>query len=530
MRRLEHLLGDDDLAEVRVGRRAEAATVARSGHGRRSYRTPVGPVRARHQPRGGRRPLDPPAAADVGGRRLAPRHGQDPLDRGGVGRVALDVVGPRARPAPRPWPPPRAPARSVRASVGSSDRGLGAAGGRRRRRPGRPGGRAAGTTSRSATSASSGQHLVADPVADGRPGRRFDGSTTGSRPAAAHSASVSARRRARIGWRRPGAHAGEPVEAGPPQQVEQHGLGLVVGGVAEQRRRGRGPRGGRRGPGPRGWARARPRRRSARNVAPKRSAAAADDVGLGRRAGPQAVVDVHGGDVAARRRRPAPAGRASRRRPTRRTRAACPAPGTRSGRAASATGSRPPATAAASAGSGTRRPSARSSGAGSRISIDGRQVARAPPRPGRAASVPPARSTVGDEALALLVLVELGLEADELLQQLGEPVGGVCGAARSTRPKRSALGTRSCAGAVHGDVAVALEQAHHARRPGRAPPAARAWRAGSPGRRRRAGSGPPARRRPCGSRRRGGAWGRGRPRRGSVRPARGSAPAATARR
>ena len=60
------------------------------------------------------------------------------------------------------------------------------------------------------------------------------------------------------------------------------------------------------------------RPRSARKAAPTRGRDLGDDVGLGRRPGPQPVVDVHRRHVAHPPRRPARAARASRRRRTRR--------------------------------------------------------------------------------------------------------------------------------------------------------------------------------------------------------------------
>ena len=108
-------------------------------------------------------------------------------------------------------------------------------------------------------------------------------------------------RRSRRSGRRGGVEAGEAVEAGAAEQVEQHGLGLVVGGVAGEHVRRAAPRSGRArarasrfGPG------GRPRPAPPRKAAPKRAAAVGDDVGLRRRTRPQPVVDVDGGDVAPR--------------------------------------------------------------------------------------------------------------------------------------------------------------------------------------------------------------------------------------
>ena len=64
-----------------------------------------------------------------------------------------------------------------------------------------------------------------------------------------------------------------------------------------------------------------------------------------------------------------------------------------------------------------------------------------------------------DEPLALLVLVHLGLEADQPLQQPGRRVALLAALAQHLA---EAFGARDAVGAgpVHGHVAVALEQAH----------------------------------------------------------------------
>ncbi len=71
-----------------------------------------------------------------------------------------------------------------------------------------------GTGSRSAISAISGSSSWRTRLRRNR-GSRLLGSTTGSRPSARHTASVSARRRARIGWRAPGAIAPNPAGPAP---------------------------------------------------------------------------------------------------------------------------------------------------------------------------------------------------------------------------------------------------------------------------------------------------------------------------
>ena len=177
---------------------------------------------------------------------------------------------------------------------------------------------------------------------------------------------------------------------------------------------------------------------------------------------------------------------------------------------------------------GARRPSARSSG-GARGSRPGWAGCPAPPRPVDSSVVPPARSTSAMKASPWAYWLSLASRPMSCCTSREQPLGGV--AALAQHPAE-AVGARdqALAGAVHGDVAVPLEQAHQAAdlvedRPLLGP--GDQVHQAAVGERVLAR---PARRRPCGSRRRGGAWGRGRPRRGSRAPARGSAPAATARR
>ena len=74
----------------------------------------------------------------------------------------------------------------------------------------------------------------------------LEGSVTATRPKAATKADVSALLRSRMGRAHgpaagaAGPHTAEAVQPGPPQQVQQHRLGLVVGGVAHHHPLGEG--------------------------------------------------------------------------------------------------------------------------------------------------------------------------------------------------------------------------------------------------------------------------------------------------
>ena len=160
-----------------------------------------------------------------------PRHGEHPLDRGRVGRVAVARSRAATPRTARAGERAAAPTRSAAASVGSSA--------------------AASSSSRSASSAQQlglageqgghvalgdvveqRQQLVADAVAAER-GVVVRGSSTGVE---AERRAQSARCRAGAGEQRAAARRArmprQAVEPGAAQQVEQHGLGLVVGGVA----------------------------------------------------------------------------------------------------------------------------------------------------------------------------------------------------------------------------------------------------------------------------------------------------------
>ncbi len=127
-------------------------------------------------------------------------------------------------------------------------------------------------------------------------GSALVGSVKGSRPSARHTASVSLRRRSRMGWPL-AAHAGQAVEAGAPQEVEQDGLGLVVGGVAGEDVGGQHGVAGGPGPGLEVGAGGDVDRLGPEAGAEPGRGGLDAAVGLGLRA--QAVVDVDGGDLAA---------------------------------------------------------------------------------------------------------------------------------------------------------------------------------------------------------------------------------------
>ena len=251
-------LADHDLAEVGVVAGATSRHLSAGGSpgtARTLVLQPEDVLRAR-RPAGRRPPRCP-----------VPRRGR----RRGPARRWRRRAGGR-------WPSASQPARRP------GGPGPGAASPGRRRRWGR--GSAARTSSRSASSRQEGglagqhrdhvpagdvgqqrQHLVAHPVAAVDRGRRCWGprrapgprrrTGPGSRPAQGEERMARA-----------GPDAGQAVEAGAPQQVEQHRLGLVVGGVAgEDVGREHGVPGG---PGPGLQVRAGRRRRpvSARKPAP----------------------------------------------------------------------------------------------------------------------------------------------------------------------------------------------------------------------------------------------------------------------
>ena len=135
---------------------------------------------------------------------------------------------------------------------------------RRARRGPRAAGRRAGQRRRDAAAQDvleQRQHLGAQPRRACRRGRRSTGRPRPAAPARRRRPGSSARRTPSSGRHQatpsvPADHAGHRPGPGSAAEAEQHGLGLVVQGVAEQRPRGPVPR--RRRPGPRSGRRGRP--------------------------------------------------------------------------------------------------------------------------------------------------------------------------------------------------------------------------------------------------------------------------------
>ena len=289
--------GDDDLAEVRVVDRPRAEPTGRRAGGRTRASTSRRRCRRPAHVRAHRRGRRPPP-------RRVPRRGPAPPRRAD-GRVLLGV-GAGAQP---------------RAAAARRASGRGARGHQRRASVGSGTPSAARASSRSDSSA----RQVGEPAQEGHDVALGD---------------VVEQRQHLVA----DAVAAEPgvVVGGVDDRLEAGGVAERVGLVAAQAddrvgrarahggrgRRGRCPAAGRAArsrPGRRrcarwrGRARARPRRaragpglevgpvatttRSARNAAPKRLGGGGHHVGLGGRTGPEAVVDVHGGDLAARRDR-----------------------------------------------------------------------------------------------------------------------------------------------------------------------------------------------------------------------------------
>ena len=174
------------------------------------------------------------------------------------------------------------------------------------------------------------------------------------------------------------AHAREAIEAGAAEQVQQHGLGLVVGGVAGEDIGRAAPRSGPHAPGLRGWDPERRAPRSARNPAPQAhataatiSASAADP---GRRPWSTCTAVTSQPAAAARTSRADGVGSA---RDTAQVTAVPPA----RERAAA-----PPAGATAHGNGGRRHPRSRGSGRGSRRAWEG---SPGPPSTGRGARARP---------------------------------------------------------------------------------------------------------------------------------------------
>ena len=263
------------------------------------------------QPQSLPRPLDPSPRADVTPAGLPAGDAQDPLDGRRVGRV----LG--RQPAPHRPPGQRQRGGGERLGVGRVDvRGQLVEQVAVVAEQIRPGG-SAPAPGRARPARSSAAAARGGPGCAGTPDRRFDGSSTTVMPN--DVAEPDGRGPAQAEDRAPGAgtHPGQTRARRAAQQVDQHGLGLVVGGVPGQHVGGQhrvagvaGPRFqvrpdrdvDRLGSGTlhRTGRRPRPRRRPRR---PNRAA------GRGRRA-PRSP--------RSRRRRPAPSASSSRRRRTRR--------------------------------------------------------------------------------------------------------------------------------------------------------------------------------------------------------------------
>ena len=220
----------------------------------------------------------PPRPAPRRGRDRRWRRRADAARRRRVRRCAA-IAGRRGGPA-APGPQ-RAPASRGRAQR-TARRGA-----RRRRAPGRSGGR--GSARRRARRCRRAAGATrADPLRRNAESRLL-GSSTGLSPRVSHRPGSHAGAGGAAGGS--GVHAGEAVEPGAPQQVEQHRLGLVVGGVPGQHRPG-GRRSGRPGAGLEVGAGLH-RARTPRNAPP---AVGRDPHHLGLAGGPRAqpMVDMHG--------------------------------------------------------------------------------------------------------------------------------------------------------------------------------------------------------------------------------------------
>ena len=335
-----------------------------------------------------------------------------------------------------------------------------------------------GTTSRPATSSSRGSTSWRTRVA-AEPGSSLVGSCSGVRRSASQRAAVSARRRPSSGRRWPLPDAGQARAARAPQQVQHHGLGQVVAGVPGEHVGGQRAVPG--GPGPGLQVRPRQHRHP---LGPEAGAVALRRPPRPGRPRPPEPGRRPWSTWMAVTSQPAAVARTSRASESAPPDTAQVTGGARFGeRAASEAG--PPREAApadAQAAASGRSGPARCPVRGSR---PGWAACAGPPTPGRG---PRAADLLdrGDELLALLVLVSFASRPIRRWISLARPLA--CWRRwRRTRPNRVGRGDLVRPGPVHGHVAVALEQAHQAARPGRARRAARGWRARRRGRRRRAG-------------------------------------------
>ena len=186
--------------------------------------------------------FDPASVGQLAGDRLAAGDRQHALDAGRVGRIAVDGE-----------PAPQRPAGERRRCGGDGDARRWGRRRRRARRAARSSSRSRsavrariGVTSRPAISAASGssswrtrlRHIA---------GEAFDAVADGHDPElGAHRLGLAAAQgQDRVA--RSGLDRRQPVAAAAAQQAQQHGLGLVVGGVAGHRLRPAAPLGGRPG-------------------------------------------------------------------------------------------------------------------------------------------------------------------------------------------------------------------------------------------------------------------------------------------
>ena len=240
--------------------------------------------------------------AEVGGHRLAACDREGALHRGSRGRVLLGV-GAGAQPRPQRAPGERPRRTGHHPGIGGVGHALGGEGAQQVGLLGRQVGEPAqeGHDVALGDVVEQREDLVADAVAS-EP--RVDVGGVDDRREAGGVAEgvrlVAAKADDRVG--RPRAQRTEAVEAGAPQHGEQHGLGPVVrgvpGGVAGPEHPAPGGAGAGFEVGPVGHHDALGTERGAEGLG-----GGGHHVGLGRRTGPEAVVDVHRGDLAARRDR-----------------------------------------------------------------------------------------------------------------------------------------------------------------------------------------------------------------------------------
>ena len=350
-----------------------------------------------------------------------------------------------------------------------------------------------GTTSRPATSSSSGSTSWRTRLRRNR-GSMFVGSSTGSTPRCAHRATVSGPAQLQQRMRRP--TAWRRARSGPvPRSSRSSTVSAWSSAVCPSSAVGREHRApGRACPGLQVPACGDAHRLGPELRRPTPAPARRPRSASRRRPGTQAVVDVHRESPADPPPPPAraapmesgPAGHRTGHLP-------CPLPGTVQRDSRSATNG-----SSAGAASGTSPVASGGAHAASTPSPTRREPA------GRVADLHERRQVLGplertvqqrrpadvldrrDELLALFVLGQLGLEPDQPLQQLG---GQVHLLAAGAQHPGEAFGAGHLVDrrAVHGHVAVALEQAHQAADPVHRLALVGDWRRARPPRRRPAG-------------------------------------------